>query len=118
MQEDYILVNHRIKLLETRFIISYVHVDGKSLKKRVTTIPGTDCGTDHNLLIAIIKIKLKQTKKYKTTPQYDLENIDTKYTVEVKNRFSILQVDGINPEDSWIGIRDVVIELLENGYQM
>ena len=31
MQEDYILGSHRIKLLETRLIISYVQVDGKAL---------------------------------------------------------------------------------------
>ena len=57
-----------------------------------------------------LKTKLKQTKKNKTSPKYDLENIDTKYTVEVKNRFSILQVDGKNPEDLWIDIRDFVLE--------
>ena len=73
----------------------------------VTTVPGADCCTCHNLLIAIVKIKLKQTKRNKTTTTYDLENIATKYTVEVKNRFSILQVDGKNPEDLWIDIRDV-----------
>ena len=65
------------------------------------------------MLIAIVKIKLKQTKRNKTTPKYDLENIATKYTVEVKNRFSILQVDGKNPEDLWIDIRDAVIETAE-----
>ena len=85
----------------------------QKLYKRVTTIPGADCGTDHNLLIAIVKIKLKQTKRNKTTPKYDLENIATKYTVEVKNRFSILQLDGKNPEDLWIDIRDAVIETAE-----
>ena len=31
----------------------------KNSIKRVTTLPGADCGTDHNLLIADIKIKLK-----------------------------------------------------------
>ena len=65
------------------------------------------------MLIAIDKIKLKQTKRNKTTQKYDLENIDTKYTVEVKNRFSILQVDGNNSEDLWIDIRDAVIEMAE-----
>ena len=95
----------------TRNQIDYILCTGqwKSSIKRVTTIHGADCGTDHNLLIAIVKIKLKQTKRYKTTPKYDLENIDTKYTVEVKNRFSILQVDDKNPEDLWIDIRDAVI---------
>ena len=76
----------------TRNKIDYILYTGrwKSSIKRVTTIPGAVCGTDHNLLIAIVKINLKQTKINKTTPKYDLENIDTKYTVEVKNRFSIL----------------------------
>ena len=79
----------------TRNQIDYILCTGrwKISIKRVTTIPGANCGTDHNLLIAIVKIKLKQTKRNKTTPKYDLENIATKYTVEVKNRFSILQVD-------------------------
>ena len=65
------------------------------------------------MLIAIVKIKLKQTKINKTTTKYDLENIASKYTVEVKNRFSILQVDDNNPEDLWIDIRDAVIEKAE-----
>ena len=49
----------------------------------------------------------------KTTPKYNLENITTKYTVEVKNRFSILQVDGKNPKDLWINIHYSVIETAE-----
>ena len=65
------------------------------------------------MLIAIIKIKLKQTKINITTPKYELENIDTKYTVDVKNRLSILQVDVKNPENVWIDIRDVVIRTAE-----
>ena len=99
----------------TRNQIDYILCTGrwKRFIKRVTTIPGADCGTYHNLLIAIVKIKLKQTKKNKNTQKYDLENIDTKYTVEVKNRFSILQVDGKNPEYLWIDIGDAVIETTE-----
>ena len=99
----------------TRHQIDYILCTGrwKSSIKRVTTIPGADCSTDHSLLIAIVKIKLKKTKRNKTTPKYDLENISTKYTVEVKNRYSILQVDGKNPEDLWIDIRDAVIETAE-----
>ena len=99
----------------TRNQIDYILCTGrwKSSIKRVTTIPGADCGTYHNLLIAIVNIKLKQTKRNKTTPKYDLEKIDTKNTVEVKNRFSILQVYGKNPDDLWIDIRDAVIEMAE-----
>ena len=71
----------------TRNQIDYILCTGrwKSSIKRVTTISGADCGTDNNLLIDIVKIKLKQTKRNKTTPKYNLENIDTKYTVEFKN---------------------------------
>ena len=87
-----------------------MYMSMEKLYIRVTTIPGADCDTNHNLLIAIVKIKLKQTKINKTTSKYNLENIDTKYNVEVKNRFSILQVDGKNHEDLWIDIPDVVIE--------
>ena len=90
-----------------------MYMSMESSIKRLTTIPGADCGIDHNLLIAIVKIKLKQTKINNYTPKYDLENIDTKYNVEVKNRFSIQQVDGKNPEDLWIDIHDAVIETAE-----
>ena len=48
----------------------------KSSIKRVTTIPAAYCGTDHNLLIVIVKIKLNQTKRNKITKKYDLENIE------------------------------------------
>ena len=43
--------------------------------RRVTTLPGADCGTDHNLLIADVKIKLKRIKRAKQTLRYDVENI-------------------------------------------
>ena len=36
-------------------------------------LPGADCGTDHNLLIADIKIKLKRIQRSKQTPIYDVE---------------------------------------------
>ena len=85
----------------TRNQIYYILCTGrwKNSIKRVTTIPGADYGKDYNLLIATVKIKFKQTKRNKTTPKYDIENIDTKYNVEVKNGCSILQVDSKNPED-------------------
>ena len=47
--------------------------------KRVTTLPGTDCGTDHNLLIADINIKLKRIQLSKKTPIYDIEQIGFDY---------------------------------------
>ena len=51
------------------------------------TIPGADCGSDHELLIA--KFRLKLTKVGKTTRpfRYDLNQIPYNYTVEMTNRF-------------------------------
>ena len=76
----------------------------------MTTLPGADCGTDHNLLIADVKIKLKRIKRAKQTPKYDVENIGLEFAVEVKNRFNGLQLAEREPEELWSDIRDIVKE--------
>ena len=76
----------------------------------VTTLPGADCGTDHNLLIAEVKIKLKLIKRAKHTPTYDVENIGLEFAVQLKNRFNGLQLAGREPEELWNDIRDIVKE--------
>ena len=53
------------------------------------TRPGADCGSDHDLLIAKFRHKLKKT----TRPfRYDLYQIPYDYTVEVRNRFKGLDL--------------------------
>ena len=54
--------------------------------------PGTDCGSDHELLIA--EFRLKWTKVGKTTRlfRYDLIQILYDYTVEVRNSFKGLDL--------------------------
>ena len=78
--------------------------------RRVTTLPGPDCGTDHNLLIADVKIKLTRIKRAKQTPKYGVENIGLEFAVEVKNRFYGLQLAGREPEELWNNIRGIVKE--------
>ena len=46
---------------------------------------GTDCGSDHELLIAKFRLKLKKIGKTTRPFKYDLIPYD--YTVEVTNRF-------------------------------
>ena len=58
----------------------------KSSIKRVTTLPGADCGTDDNLLIADIKVKLKRIKRSMQTQIYDVEKIGLDYSVEIKKQ--------------------------------
>ena len=48
---------------------------------------GADCGSNHELLIAKFRLKLKKVGKTTRPFRYDLNQIPDDYTVEVKNRF-------------------------------
>ena len=48
---------------------------------------GADCGSDHELLTAKIRLKLKKVGKTTRPFRYDLNQIPYDYTVEVTNRF-------------------------------
>ena len=64
-------------------------------KKRL----GTDCGSDHELLIAIFIFKLKKIGKTTRPFRYDLNQIPYDYTVEVMNRFKGLDLIDRVPEE-------------------
>ena len=53
---------------------------------------GADCGSDHELLIAIFRLKLKKVGKTTRPFRYDLNQIPYDYTVEVRNRFKGLDL--------------------------
>ena len=48
---------------------------------------GADCGSDHELLIAKFRLKLKRVGKTTRPFRYDLKQIPYNYIVEVTNRF-------------------------------
>ena len=54
--------------------------------------PGADCGSDHELLIAKFRLKLKKVGKTTKPFKYDLNQIPCDYTVEVRNRFKGLEL--------------------------
>jgi len=56
------------------------------------TRPGADCGSDHELLIAKFRLKLKKVGKTTRPLRYDLNQIPYDYTVEVRNRFKGLDL--------------------------
>ena len=56
------------------------------------TRPGTDCGSDHELLTAKFRLKLKKVGKTARPFGYDLNQILYDYTVEVRNRFKGLDL--------------------------
>ena len=49
------------------------------------TRPGADCGSDHELLIAKFRLKLKKVGKTTGPFRYDLNQIPYDYTVKVTN---------------------------------
>ena len=53
---------------------------------------GADCGSDHELLIAKFRLKLKKVRKTTRPFRYDLNQIPYDYTVEVRNRFKGLDL--------------------------
>ena len=56
------------------------------------TILGADCGSDHELLIAKFRLKLKKVGKITRQFRYDLNQIPNDYTVEMRNRFKGLDL--------------------------
>ena len=53
---------------------------------------GADCGSDHELLIARFRLKLKKVGKTTRPFRYDLNQIPYVYTMEVRNRFKGLDL--------------------------
>ena len=63
----------------------------EKLYKSAKTRPGADCGSDHELLIAKFRLKLKKVGKTNRPFRYDLNQIPYDYLVEVTNR--IMELD-------------------------
>ena len=61
--------------------------------------PGADWGSDHELLIAKFRLKLKKVGETTTPFRYDLKQILYNYTVEVTNRFKGLDLIDKVPEE-------------------
>ena len=69
------------------------------------TRPGADCGSDHELLIAKFRLKLKKVEKITRSFRYDLNQIPYDYTVEMTNRFKGLDLIDRIPEELWMEVR-------------
>ena len=64
----------------------------EKLKQLVETTLGADYGTDHELLIATFRLKLKKVGKTTRPFRYDLNQLPYDYTVEVTNKFKGLDL--------------------------
>ena len=66
-----------------------------------------DCGSDHELLIAKFRLKLKKVGKITRPFRYDLNQIPYDYTVEVRNRFKGLDLIDRVPDELWMEVCDM-----------
>ena len=71
---------------------------------------GAHCGSDHELLIAKFRLKLKKVEKTTRPFRYDLSQIPYDYTVEVRNRFKGLDLVDRVPDELWTEVHDIVQE--------
>ena len=74
------------------------------------TGPGAVCGSDHELLIAKFRLKLKKVGKITRPFRYDLNQSPYAYTVEVTNRFKVLDLIDRVPDELWMEVHDIVQE--------
>ena len=74
----------------------------------VSKRPGADCGSDHELLIAKFRIKLKKVGKTTKPVRYDLNQIPYDYTVEMMNRLKRLDLVDRVSEELWTEVHNIV----------
>ena len=65
-------------------------------------------GSDHELLIAKFRLKLKKVGKTTRPLRYDLNQMPYNYTVKVRNRFKGLDLLDRVPEELWTEVRDIL----------
>ena len=82
----------------------------KSSIQAAKTRLGADCSSDHELLIAKFRLKLKNVGKNHRPFRYDLNQAPCDYTVEVRNRFKGLDLIDRVPDELWNEVRDIVQE--------
>ena len=68
-----------------------------------------DCGSDHELLIAKFRLKLKKAGKITRPFRYDVNQIPYDYTVEVTHGLDL--IDRV-PVEIWTEARDIVQEVV------
>ena len=94
-------------------IIFFAAKDGDLLdsqKKNKKKRPGADYGSDHELLTAKYRQKLKKVGKTTRPFRCELNQIRYGYTVKVTNRFKGLDLIDRMPEELWMEVHDIVQE--------
>ena len=99
-------------MVNTEIILTifFAAKDGEALYSQQKTRLGADCGSDHELLIAKFRLKLKKVAKTTRPFRYDLTQIPYDYTVEERNGFKGLALTDRMPNELWMEVHDIVQE--------
>ena len=84
----------------------------KSCVQSAKTRPGADSGSDHQVLIAKFRFKLKKDGKTTRPARYDLNQIPYEYEVEVTKRFKGLELVSSVPEELWTKVCNTAEETM------
>ena len=82
----------------------------RSSIRSAKTRQGAECGSDHELLTAKLRLKLKKVGKTSRPLRYNLNQIAYDYTVEVRNRFKGLDLRDRVLDELWMEVCDIVQE--------
>ena len=100
--------HHQTVNTEIRLIIFFAAKDGEALySQQKQDRELTVVHSDHELLIAKFRLKLKTVGKTTRPFRYDLNQIPYNYTVEVRNRFQGLDLIDTVPEELWMEVRGI-----------
>ena len=91
-------------------MVAIIHPIWRSSIQSAKTRQGADCGSDHELLIAKFRLKLKKVGKTTRPFRYDLNQIPYDYTVEMRSRFKGLDLIDRVPDELWTKVYDIVEE--------
>ena len=96
----------------------------RNVVKKVCTLPGADADTDHNLLAATIRMRLKRIRKTRRRKKWNLDKLSER-KMEFANAVNISMQNVVdhNPDDGlmqWEILKHAVKEAAEKeiGYQM
>ena len=125
-QENALVIANKVFQRHKRWVCTWTSPDGqywdqmdyilcswkwRSAIQSAKTRLGADYGSDHELLIAKFRLKLKRVGEITRQFRYDLNQIPYDYTVEVKNRFKELDLIDRMPEELWMEVHDIVQEI-------
>ena len=97
---------------EIRLIIFFAAEDGEALHSQQKQDQELTCGSDHELLVAKFRLKLKKVRKTTRPFRYDLNQTPNDYTGEVTNRFRALDLIDRVPEELWMEVHNIVQEAM------